>query len=221
MHKYIIAFLFNIIGFSAFAQMGIRFGYSDVSHNNWDSRIMRTEDDPKEYAFNDYRVGLDYRKRIKASRIEFYPTLNYIKSSTEEYLFISDIERYQFSYSKLTLAINTHIYILDLEGECDCPTWGKEGGLIKKGFFLFASPELGLSHVKLKGIEGIVDTSHVSAIWGVSGGAGLDIGIAEKFTLTPKIRAGYYGNNSLPEVTGGHSSGAFYWGPEIRLGIEL
>ncbi|MCB9291906.1 MAG: hypothetical protein H6559_02055 [Lewinellaceae bacterium] len=42
----------------------------------------------------------------------------------------------QLSNTWLSLFLNANIYFLDLEGDCDCPTFSKSGGFLQKGLFL-------------------------------------------------------------------------------------
>jgi len=104
-----------------------------------------------------------------------------------------DIEN-ELSWTRVDLTINNHIYFLDLEGDCDCPTFKKQGPALSKGFFINLAP--GFAYNKFKyDYSGpffpvdpdpqIETLESSSANFKISIGAGLDIGINELITITP------------------------------------
>lgn len=131
------------------------------------------------------QASLEYSFRLKQKRIEFHPGLGY------RFTFNRDL--YHGYFNAFDLDLNTAVYPFDFEGDCDCPTWSKEGTLIKKGFFLEISP--GLSYQTLHRNKSYSDVypfeleptnitdSHV--LWKLGGAIGLDIGISEQITITP------------------------------------
>lgn len=135
-------------------------------------------------------LAVEYGFRYKPKRIEFHPSIGYRRTFDHE-----DENPYAASakhgyIDALDLDFHTDFYPFDFAGDCDCPTWAKEGQFIKKGLFLEVSP--GLS------IQGLTRTFYVSdpgppdvpitstnLLWKLSFGAGIDIGVSEQVTITP------------------------------------
>jgi len=145
-----------------------------------------------EYHFSQdgIHASLEYGFRLKSKRLEFHPGLGY------RFTFFNNNdgnygEEYDYGYfNSIDLDFNTSIYPFDFGGDCDCPTWSKEGTLIKKGFFLEFSPGLAyqtfhFEYYPLEGLEGYIPLSTSNLILKASLGAGLDIGLTDQFTLTP------------------------------------
>lgn len=137
-------------------------------------------------------AALEYGFRLKSKRLEFHPGLGY------RFTFFNDKEKdysedNDYGYlNSVDLDFNASIYPFDFGGDCDCPTWRKEGNLIKKGFFLEFSPGLAYQtfHVQdwpSEGFEFSLPASSSNLLLKASLGAGLDIGLSEEFTLTPSF----------------------------------
>lgn len=137
-------------------------------------------------------AALEYGFRLKSKRLEFHPGLGYrftfFNHEDKDYSVEND-----YGYiNSIDLDFNTSIYPFDFGGDCDCPTWKKEGNLIKKGFFLEVSPGLAYQTMHLQdwpseGYEGSLPNSSSNLLFKTSIGAGLDIGLSEEFTLTPSF----------------------------------
>src|SRR5688500_13551386 len=74
-----------------------------------------------------FHASIEYHLRLKNIRIEFRPGLGYrtthLGSSYDGY------------FNSFDFDLGTAVYPFDFAGDCDCPTFSKEGGLFKKGFF--------------------------------------------------------------------------------------
>ncbi len=171
---------------SANGQFGASIKYNNNGFSDWNSNytseLQFTED-----VFNTgLEAGVDYWLRLKNHRIEFFPEFSYAVSSGESDLpSISNINFQQFG-----LNINTHFYLLDFEGDCDCPTWSKGGGFMKKGFFLMLSPGVNFNQFELKGESFEYSNNHFTYKIGL--GAGIDFGINNLITITPFVMYNYY-----------------------------
>ena len=181
-----------ILSSSLQAQYGISLGYKRMSASNWEN------------LFNNYNVnnsevrlaslhegtafGIDRWFRLKNYRVEFTPQAMYSRFSRRS----ADTQDFSFSLVSnfYSLAFHTSFYALDLEGDCDCPTFSKDGNLFSKGFFFQVSPELYYmrNHFQLNEIDAIAN--HIG--FGIGIGAGLDLGLSDFITLTPIIRYSYY-----------------------------
>ena len=118
-------------------------------------------------------IALNYWFRLPKQRIEFLPTLYYADSK---------IEGTNTSLKEYGAQLKVNIYPFDFLGDCDCPTFGKQGPQLQKGFFLqFAGG------YTLYDSEAFVETPSFDNGSGLTfgGGIGLDIGLSNLFTLTP------------------------------------
>ncbi len=135
-------------------------------------------------------AAIEYGFRLKEKRLEFHPGLGYRFTFYNDQggNYTPDID-YGY-YNSIDLDFNTSIYPFDFDGGCDCPTWKKEGNLIKKGFFFEVSPGLAFQTMHLEdwyeeGYEGSLPNASSNLLLKISVGAGLDIGLSEEITLTP------------------------------------
>jgi hypothetical protein len=147
----------------AFGQFGISARYQSA-------------ESARQVSMQGIHAGVEYHFRLKTNRIEFRPMLGYRRSFTND----SDI----MSYSSIDFDFNTSIYPFDFEGDCDCPTFSKQGTLVKKGFFFEIQPGIGhqtITHAVL----GNRESSNM--VFKLGGAAGLDIGLSDRFTITPFV----------------------------------
>lgn len=164
-----------------------------------------------------YSIALDYWFRLKEKRIEFYPYLSYHQANDELSISGNALVLRQFGTGLLT-----HFYILDLIGDCDCPTFSKQGDFFKKGFFLMAGVGTVLSHKDYN--TGWTDGNFDFV---ASVGVGQDIGINDLFTVTPFLQYQYVSNVSWHELgtafgqgSGNQSSNIGMIQLGLRLGIR-
>ena len=180
--------LFFAIVTSTHAQFGISAKYQSNKASGWEGKYGGDKDiSPASIEY-----GLNYWLRLKNKRVEFLPELTYAssKASFEDIGFA--IELSQFNRTSIGIGVNTHIYPLDFEGDCNCPTFSKDGNIVSKGFHwiintgvishnienkLFA-PSLGAREEYT-----FENTNQITFRAGL--GIGLDIGITELFTLVP------------------------------------
>ena len=124
---------------------------------------------------NGFLAGIEYHFRLKSNRVEFHPLFGYRRSFEAGYG--SHLTSFDFDF-------NTAIYPFDFEGDCNCPTFSKQGTLFKKGFFLEFQPGIGYQTIYITHLE----NEHSSnVVFKLGGAAGLDIGLSDQYTLTPFI----------------------------------
>ncbi|MEM8909381.1 MAG: hypothetical protein AAGD05_16155, partial [Bacteroidota bacterium] len=147
MKKYLFSLFFLCFVFSSSAQFGLNLSYRTFNASGWERTIDQINSDigtVAEPLDRGWGIGLDYWFRLKNYRIEFLPELNY--SSFSKTWSNPTNETDQLTSRFLSLHFNTNIYLFDLSGDCDCPTFSKQGDLMQKGFFVQVSP--GLSWVQ-------------------------------------------------------------------------
>lgn len=96
----------------------------------------------------------------------------------------------------------TNIYLFDFGGDCDCPTFGKQGAQLQKGFFLQLSP--GYTYYQTENI--FASEAQKNTGFTLGAGMGLDIGLSNLLTLTPlvAVRRGFgtYSNLNVSDIVG-------------------
>ena len=172
---YLILFLFPIACFGQFGgNVRYIFGQSEtleLAHISQDG----------------IQASVEYGFRLKQKRVEFHPGLGY--------RFTLDKPNFEGTMHSFDLDFNTAIYPFDFAGDCDCPTWSKDGTLIKKGFFIEVSPGIAYQTLQRNFIVSDVaggeleptDIGSSNLLLKLGASVGLDIGISEQFTITPML----------------------------------
>ena len=182
--KKIFIFFFSILIINCVnAQIGVSAAYKTFNAEDWFS--LEAQSDIESY--NGYNVGLDYWFRLKNQRVEFLPEISFGQYS-------GDYGAGELSAQFINFQLNTNIYFLDFNNDCNCPTFDKGGNFFTKGFFVQLSP--GYSLIDL---ENKVDTENPTSTiedsigaFGFGIGAGLDFGLSKLITVTPIARIHYY-----------------------------
>jgi len=182
-----------LIVYGCSAQFGIRAQYGLSDATNWEQLVQQTRQFTDTRFFGSgYTIGVDYWLRLPQNRIEFYPEIRYSRYKTSAQL-IALSQDIEVNSSSLGLVLNTHFYFLDFFGDCDCPTFSKRGGLVKKGFFLSLHP--GVYYHKKSSDFALGQLDSVSPQIGI--GAGLDIGVSNLITVSPTIQYSFGFNDTL------------------------
>lgn len=185
------------IGQSVSGQIGIRAKYLkngvDDDQTNFISQVGSID----EALSTGYGLGIDYWVRLKTKRVEFLPEIgiNYSQTSVE-----TEVAQFSLDYNYIYFNLNTRIYPMDFEGDCDCPTFSNQSTLIKKGFYFELSPGLGYytSHYDsslptVSNPEGETSTATVDAIsYKIGVAVGLDIGLSNLLTINPYAMYNYH-----------------------------
>ncbi len=171
MKNAIVIFLIfsSSIGSELSAQFGLRIKYLS---NDADPNISNILDE------HSLEIGVDYWFRLKTQRIEFLPEISYERSEGESSL----SDENSIRLKSINFLFNTNIYFLDLNNDCDCPTFSKQGNAFTKGFHLILAP--GLRYYTLND-PNLSDERNFGLI--ASGGVGFDIGVNDLITITPQV----------------------------------
>lgn len=192
MKKQTLLFSLLVASVFVYAQIGISASY--LNHdpsNDWLTSTTITQSEVGGLPGSGMAASIDYRLKLKSIRIEFYPYLGF--SQQKETLQFS-LEQIKAQATGFHLGLNSRIYPLDLEGDCDCPTWRKEGPTLEKGLFLQVGAGFSLYRFTLDLSEASFFDNDVAPFFG--GGLGFDIGISDLLTITPQAMIHYY-----PKVT--------------------
>ena len=168
--------IFAAIPCFCFSQVGVNIRYLSGK-----SEILEAQN----ISQNGIHGSIEYHLRLKSKRIEFRPGIGYRTTNIGN--------SYDGHFNSLDFDLGTAIYPFDFAGDCDCPTFSKEGGLIKKGFFLEVIPGVGyqiFSRLRSEPNDpSKLPIRSKNINWKIGGAAGLDIGISDHFTLTPMFSA--------------------------------
>lgn len=151
-------------------------------------------------------VAVNYWFRLPKQRVEFSPTVYYARSGVEA----SDA-----SLSEYGAQMKVNVYPFDFLGDCDCPTFGKQGPQLQKGLFLQVSG--GYAFYDLSSDNGFEVASQEDGSGLTYGGAiGLDFGLSNLVTLTPigGVRFGAAPYQETVFRTGTNPEGVTY-GPKL------
>ncbi|MBK9736427.1 MAG: hypothetical protein IPO92_16310 [Saprospiraceae bacterium] len=190
----LICILFFITIISVSAQYGVRLAYNNNTYSNWENAVNLRSNTNKKLLSPGYQIGVDYWFKLKKRRIEFMPEIFYSQSKTN-YDGTGTLEA--IKANAIGFNFHTQIYALDLEGDCDCPTFSKEGASINKGLFFHFTPGL-MQHTTT---ATFAPTSSFAVnpikhtVFRVGVGVGIDFGMSDFLTITPIVS--YYFNSSM------------------------
>ena len=204
------------------AQFGGGLAYQSLQADDWEAHFETN--DSASLATDAFRLSAYYWFRPKNLRIEFLPEISFRST------FAPESTPLQGEMSSIGFQVNTDFYILDLLNDCNCPTFSKDGGILKKGFFIELAPGIDYHFQKLsssRGSEsaGTLKSQHLA--FKLAFGGGIDIGISELLTLTPFLRATWLPSNNWdgladflnrPEIN--EDSSMFLMGGGIRLSFR-
>lgn len=152
-----------------------------------------------------FNAGLNYWLRLRNVRIEFFPELAYGLLKTDQIEGLPDLTLQKWSFT-----IPASFYLLELKGDCHCPTFSKQNDLVKKGLFVQLIGSV--QNQRSKTAATLDSNWQQNLAAGI--GAGLDIGISDFITLTPLVQyLQTVASSKAPEIPGTESA--------IRAGIRM
>lgn len=171
------------------AQFGAT-AFANFQSNDWD--IPQGENIPSTLKDIGGELAVHYWFRLPKKRVEFQPTLYF--GSTQG-------DGFDGSLKELGFQFKTNIYLFDFGTDCNCPTFGKQGPSLQKGFFIQLSPGYALYNFNAATAD-IENTSGFT----FGGGAGIDFGLSNLLTITPIASFRYatqpYFENDVLDVNG-------------------
>lgn len=185
--KLFILVLFIACTSSIHAQFGLRVKYNSNKFVDWETAINNRFQADEQLLSSGYEVGLDYWFKLKKRRIEFMPEVSYSIANTTYKS--QDLDKINFS--SFNFNFHTQIYALDMEGDCDCPTFSKQGPSINKGLFFHFTP--GISYYQAEGTTTLVtsqswpENTSEGITFKAGIGVGMDIGVSDLVTVTPML----------------------------------
>ncbi|MCB0571503.1 MAG: autotransporter domain-containing protein [Phaeodactylibacter sp.] len=183
--KYLVTLALSLfLSGTAFSQFGLNATYRSNTAPDW--QFVNFNEEEALLPASAIAFGVDYWIPLKTVRIDLLPELNFSKMSST----LDSRANTQLDNTWLSLYLNANIYFLNLEGDCDCPTFSKSGGVFDKGLFLQLSPGATWMRNEVSA-EGQSQDSNDFA-FSIAAGLGLDLGLSDFLTLTPFAGLRYY-----------------------------
>jgi len=173
-----------LITTDASGQFGLRAKYNTNNYAGWNNFVEAVSNVSNDKLFaSNLEFGADYWFRLKDYRVEFLPEafVGLKSSSTLENGAINN----EFSY--VGINFNTQLYLFDLKGDCDCPTFSKQGPTIEKGLFFNIAPGLIYGATSYSDASTVDPLTNNNINFRIGVGVGFDIGISDLFTITPMV----------------------------------
>ncbi|MEM6878090.1 MAG: hypothetical protein AAF544_06015 [Bacteroidota bacterium] len=221
MKKSALLVSFAFLGLFLHAQFGVTVAYS-IPQVTFDSEARTTE--------NVWQGGLEYSAnywfRLSQKRIEFLPSISYASYDYDR-AYSGEIDIDNFNLLSLGFQLHTRIYPFDFDTDCDCPTFGKQGPALDKGFFIQLSP--GVSYFRdsksdLGDATAPMPIRESGVLPTLGLALGLDFGVSNLVTISP-IAGARYAFGDLPESQAGVFPGqnGDFWTifAGIQLGVRL
>jgi len=189
---FLLSFLLPFLA-QSHAQVGVTGAYFQQQIPEWETAVFGDRSN-EDLLKTGYSFGVDYwLKPLENYRVELYPELLVNKTTTTN---IDKLPLVSFDLASVGFNLNTNIYVLNIESDCDCPTFSKQESFFEKGFFIQVSP--GVHY--FKGTyeypdDNAVQTSNLKDVVPKLGiGLGVDIGISDFITITPIVKYNRYFN---------------------------
>jgi len=191
MQKLLILFLIVSSYYSLQGQWGVRAAYNLNNISSWDEYFSTIDNSSQSVFASSISFEVDYWTRLRNQRIEFYPYLSFHQATSDLAVSGTGLRLQQIGGG-----VKTHIYLLDLIDDCDCPTFSKQGGIVKKGLFLLGG--IGVDFAR----KAVADEALRDGNIDVRGtiGIGLDIGLNDLVTISPFVAFNRYFDVSWHEV---------------------
>jgi len=220
-YRYILTIGVFLFGLNInYGQFGINIRYLSNDFNEWSDLTREFSGGP--LWDNNLEFAVDYWFRPNEIRTEYYIEANVGFANTD--FTNSSLGSRHNDLKSFGLGIRSHVYIFDFKGDCDCPTFKKEGGLFKKGFFLQYGVGAGLWN---KTAESGSNDNNVAVDLHL--GAGIDIGISDLLTITPYASYHYLPNVNytgliesydLTDIDGNNSTYVTRFRVGLRIGFR-
>lgn len=224
LQKFYLLVIVLMIGQSTVdAQFGVRGKYNINTFGDWNFQLENVNDNTNNKVFPaSIEIGVDYWFRLKTYRVEFMPeVLIGLKSTTT----FNNQSESDFGYFGLNFG--TQFYPFDFEGDCDCPTFSKQGPTFEKGFFFSFTPGVIYSTKNVLPLGNGEQLSENAINFRLGIGVGYDIGISDLFTISPSFSYNVSPSHNFenidaisPQPEGGVSSSWNHLMFQLRLGFR-
>jgi len=199
--RIIFSLFFSLLTTGIFAQFGVSAKYNSNSFEKWNDYFTAdTYPFAAEIHNSGFEIGVNYWRRLKDKRIEFLPEISYSSYNSFD-IFHEAIASAPGSTASMTgfnLNIPVHFYFLDLNSDCDCPTFSKQSDFLSKGLYFFLSPGISYNTNTIDFVNQTQDISESGIAYRIGAGLGYDVGLSDLLTITPFVSYNYgFANKSV------------------------
>lgn len=208
--RILLLFIITITAFQLKAQFGVSGQYTHYYLEDWEE-TARTN-----LHQHNYGIALDYWFRLRDYRWEMVPTISGHMGVNSE-----DEEGTIYNLKSTKFHFKNNFYILDFKGDCNCPTFSKQGGFLEKSLFLQVAPGYGLNILQTNSES--IDLQDFNHLFELGLGAGLDIGLSDLITLSPYFNyviTTKTDHDYLRQFNGMDKQNMNYFVAGIRLGLR-
>lgn len=198
--KWVYVVLLFVFTDTVHAQFGARVKYNNMAFSDWETALNKFDNNSNQSLFNHgFELGLDYWFRLKKRRVEFMPEVSYASASTS---YPSNLGLDRVNLSVFNFNFHSQIYALDMEGDCDCPTFSKQGPSLNKGLFFHFTPGLGYYTTNTSLSEGNSRSfgEAQGIVFRAGLGVGLDLGVSDLITITPILSYYFHSNMTWEDM---------------------
>jgi len=97
-----------------------------------------------------------------------------------------------FKLNSFNFNLPVHFYFLDLNSDCDCPTFSKQSDFLSKGLYFFINPGVSLNRQTISiNAEPSTDYDYQYLSYRLGVGLGYDVGLSDLLTITPFVSYNY------------------------------
>jgi len=198
--RIIYSLVFTLFCTGLSAQFGISAKYNSNSYSIWEDYF---DDEFQPFASDihstSYEFGINYWKRLKDKRIEFLPEISFSVYNSFEASALDPVTlpNFDLSMRSFHFSIPTHFYFLDINNDCNCPTFSKQSDFLAKGLYFFLSPGISYNINEVTFASGETTNASESGIaYRIGAGLGYDFGLSDLLTITPFVSYNYGFSNS-------------------------
>jgi len=159
--------------------------YNKQIFTDWNSVIEASYANESDIFQNAIGFGAGYRYFPHQTRIGYVPEIgiSYAKNEKSALFQQEGLTKYILLQAYLSLSIQ--IFPLDLEGDCNCPTFGKQNDFFKKAFFLKFIPGLAYQNLQLENIN--ANSVNHNFVYSFGFGTGINLALSQKLSIAPEV----------------------------------
>lgn len=182
--RLLIFIIFLGLSNTGFTQFTLSYKYDQNSVSDWEDIVTAYTSGSESIVGSTHNLAVGYwLKPLKEYRWNVIPEISYGQSKSE--INASETLNAEHKWNTIELTINNLFYPLNMESDCNCPTFSKDGNFFTKGFFVNASIGYALNQFTITSFDQEYDSSSNGLKLGI--GMGIDIGINDLLTLSPII----------------------------------
>lgn len=176
---FVITLMFFIT--AANAQLDFVLQYERPKYPDWEQMVNETYPDSDRFLEHAYYAGAAYRLYPFSVRLGFIPELGIHYGNYER---SHDVSPANYSIFQVSFALPIQFFPMDLYGDCNCPTFGRQNDFLKKALFLKFVPGVSYQQMDYSYID---EETAQNLSYSLGAGLGLNIALSNVITLAPEV----------------------------------